>query len=276
MSLTFSHEVIAVWKKTKKEYDFLQYNVRNHRWNFIDAPQIQGIQLVYNHDIITRHSFIYLFNRRRINFVVSCRILKYANQDRWICVVNLENSRLVNSRGTTLKHADLVEIVAPPNLDLGRWQSPPPSPPVTEYSIDDIQPNMNLISEIPQSINTIVTNALATHYLPNSMLTMVSPNLEVNQRMSLLGASFMHGAFNSIIEYETTRKMPKHIAEIILKDAKQSGALCPITMENIGEKKCAITSCYHVFDYEAMNTWHKDHKQCPVCKQICSLTVVDV
>ena len=50
----------------------------------------------------------------------------------------------------------------------------------------------------------------------------------------------------------------------------KKGDTCPITMELLSPITASVTSCYHVFDTEAIDHWLTEHKTCPVCKQACS------
>lgn len=48
---------------------------------------------------------------------------------------------------------------------------------------------------------------------------------------------------------------PKFVTDLIIADAVSKGATCPITMEPLKADKVTVTSCYHVFDTDALNTW---------------------
>jgi len=69
--------------------------------------------------------------------------------------------------------------------------------------------------------------------------------------------------------------IPKRIAQVILEDAVNKGEVCPITMDDISIDTSRVTSCFHIFDGEAITTWLRRKAECPVCKEICvALTVV--
>lgn len=66
-------------------------------------------------------------------------------------------------------------------------------------------------------------------------------------------------------------RMPKHVAELVIRDAETRGATCPITMEPIKAAEAAVTSCGHVFEGGAIKEWLSTHGTCPQCRQTCSI-----
>jgi len=67
-------------------------------------------------------------------------------------------------------------------------------------------------------------------------------------------------------------KLPTRIAWIIAEDACKKSDNCPITMEPLSPVTASVTSCYHVFYTDAIDHWLTEHKTCPVCKQVCSIS----
>jgi hypothetical protein len=65
--------------------------------------------------------------------------------------------------------------------------------------------------------------------------------------------------------------MPKHIADLVLRDAEARGATCSITMEPIKAGGASVTSCGHVFETGAIKEWLTTHSTCPECRQTCSV-----
>lgn len=61
--------------------------------------------------------------------------------------------------------------------------------------------------------------------------------------------------------------IPVFVRNILIADAVAKAATCPITMEPITVANAAVTSCFHLFQKEAITTWLRDHSSCPVCKQ---------
>jgi hypothetical protein len=60
--------------------------------------------------------------------------------------------------------------------------------------------------------------------------------------------------------------LPKVVADALIRDAVAAAATCPITMEPITAATAAVTSCFHVFDANAIAIWMVDHQTCPTCK----------
>lgn len=69
-------------------------------------------------------------------------------------------------------------------------------------------------------------------------------------------------------------EMPRYVAELLIKDAVKREELCPITMEPITLETTAITSCFHMFERNGIQTWLLTKSECPVCKKACSLTTL--
>lgn len=69
----------------------------------------------------------------------------------------------------------------------------------------------------------------------------------------------------------TVTRMPKHVAELVIRDAEARGATCPITMEPIKSAEAAVTSCGHVFEGAAIKEWLTTHTTCPQCRQPCAV-----
>lgn len=66
--------------------------------------------------------------------------------------------------------------------------------------------------------------------------------------------------------------IPPRIAKLIAEDASMREEMCPITMETINPQTAKVTSCYHVFDGQAIDEWLSTKSTCPVCKQDCTVT----
>jgi hypothetical protein len=69
------------------------------------------------------------------------------------------------------------------------------------------------------------------------------------------------------------RSIPQHIILALLRDAAMNDVSCPITSDDIDITNGAVTSCFHLFERDAIARWlampySKD--ECPVCKQPCN------
>lgn len=73
-----------------------------------------------------------------------------------------------------------------------------------------------------------------------------------------------------IIKTKTVTVMPPapaFVNALVVADAVAKADTCPITLSPITAATAAVTSCFHVFDGDAIATWLSEHKTCPVCKQ---------
>jgi hypothetical protein len=68
--------------------------------------------------------------------------------------------------------------------------------------------------------------------------------------------------------------IPEFVATLLVQKAQQENQTCPITMEELKVGDVGVTSCFHVFQRDALATWVSQHTSCPVCKQTCSVTHV--
>jgi hypothetical protein len=69
------------------------------------------------------------------------------------------------------------------------------------------------------------------------------------------------------------KPIPKRIAWLIAEEAKAE--TCPILAEPISPITAAVTTCFHVFDHDAINEWfvrNPVNTRCPVCRDICLFT----
>ena len=62
--------------------------------------------------------------------------------------------------------------------------------------------------------------------------------------------------------------IPLFVAEALLSNTE-----CPITMDPVQKGAAAVTSCFHVFQRDAIEQWLEKHNTCPVCKKTCVATM---
>jgi len=65
--------------------------------------------------------------------------------------------------------------------------------------------------------------------------------------------------------------MPKHVADVVLRDAVSRGVNCGITMEPITVDNGSVTSCGHFFQTAAIQHWLTTKTTCPECRQPCAV-----
>lgn len=67
--------------------------------------------------------------------------------------------------------------------------------------------------------------------------------------------------------------LPRRIAWILAEDASKKGDVCPITMDPISPLTASVTSCFHVFQTNALQMSLQHNPECPVCREpSCSVT----
>lgn len=71
--------------------------------------------------------------------------------------------------------------------------------------------------------------------------------------------------------------IPQRIAWLIAEDACKRNDMCPITQEEISPLTSSVTTCFHVFNTEAIASWAARQKDailpCPVCRAPCKTTM---
>ena len=69
--------------------------------------------------------------------------------------------------------------------------------------------------------------------------------------------------------------IPLFVAEALAEKAKTAAEVCPISLEplnSLQKGEIAVTSCFHLFQKQALESWHSEKKSCPVCKKSCAVT----
>lgn len=77
------------------------------------------------------------------------------------------------------------------------------------------------------------------------------------------------------IQHSKPEAIPERIAKLIVEDSISNEELCPITMESISLSNSAVTSCFHVFLVDALESWFERNPEqhpCPVCRKVCVMT----
>lgn len=69
-----------------------------------------------------------------------------------------------------------------------------------------------------------------------------------------------------------TDAIPLFVAETLLEKAIANKQICPISFEELKKGQTAVTSCFHLFEQNAIQEWMKTHSKCPICKKKCSVT----
>jgi len=61
--------------------------------------------------------------------------------------------------------------------------------------------------------------------------------------------------------------LPQRIAWLIAEDASKRGETCSITLDEVSPITASVTTCFHVFDANAIATWFQTNDTCPMCKR---------
>lgn len=277
MSLTFDHPIIAIFRRYKHEYVFLQFQAENHRWQLIEPPNIDGIVLIHNQNITDKKTFLTLHNGRRLDIKVSTKVLRGSegSSQQWYQVVIIDNNgRLMSPNIRKLSHTSLLDVTIPENTQLGIWQAPAPVPaPIRHISVS-ITDN-SIPPHIPSNVRSIFTLPKFTSVLNNGLRRIENPLITEQQRISRLGTAFINTAYTAIHEYTKSHTIPMSIAKLIIENTEMDNNICPITLDPIKKESCSITSCFHVFNKDAIAIWLSSNDTCPVCKQLCAITTID-
>jgi len=72
--------------------------------------------------------------------------------------------------------------------------------------------------------------------------------------------------------------IPQHIVMALLRDAAMQEEVCPITTVELDVTNGAVTSCFHLFEKNAIMQWllmPNSRDKCPVCNTACNSFTLD-
>jgi hypothetical protein len=72
--------------------------------------------------------------------------------------------------------------------------------------------------------------------------------------------------------------IPQHVVMALLRDAAMQEEVCPITSEEIDVTNGAVTSCFHLFEKNAIMQWllmPNSRDKCPICNTQCNSFTLD-
>jgi SUMO ligase MMS21 Smc5/6 complex component len=67
--------------------------------------------------------------------------------------------------------------------------------------------------------------------------------------------------------------IPRRIAWLVAEDASKNSETCSITLDEISPITASVTTCFHVFNSDAIAKWLTTNPLCPMCKKRCQATV---
>lgn len=79
------------------------------------------------------------------------------------------------------------------------------------------------------------------------------------------------------IRYKIT-SIPQHTVRALLRDAAMEEEVCPITSEELDVTNGAVTSCFHLFEKNAIAKWlllPNSRDKCPTCNAPCNYYILN-
>jgi hypothetical protein len=130
-----------------------------------------------------------------------------------------------------------------------------------------------IIQKTPNSEHDFVHSTFAGEFT----CTSVSNEPVFTQAMWALYAVAPHvpappGPINHVFT-NLPEPIPRRIAWLIAEDASKNGDSCSITLDMISPITASVTTCFHVFNSDAIATWLTTNPLCPMCKKRCQATV---
>lgn len=83
---------------------------------------------------------------------------------------------------------------------------------------------------------------------------------------------------NRLIKTYPITTIPQHAIRAMLRDAAMQEEVCPITGDEIDITNGSVTTCFHIFDRDAIATWlamQNSQEKCPVCNTRCIVYTLD-
>lgn len=113
-----------------------------------------------------------------------------------------------------------------------------------------------------------------------SFIPITQPVVEANPVPNLqlpANIAAMNIPQNTVKKFPITT-IPQHIVMALLRDAAMQEEVCPITSEEIDVSNGAVTSCFHLFEKNAIMQWllmPNSRDKCPVCNAQCNTFTLD-
>jgi hypothetical protein len=104
---------------------------------------------------------------------------------------------------------------------------------------------------------------------PSSLSPPVDPFFDSEQLLGIFN-TFEQNFFEDVSKIKVI-KPNNEIINTIKKLYIDKNETCPITYESLTIETISITSCYHVFNKDAITNWFKTKNNCPVCRERCEI-----
>jgi SUMO ligase MMS21 Smc5/6 complex component len=105
---------------------------------------------------------------------------------------------------------------------------------------------------------------------PSSLSPPVDPFFDSEQLLGIFN-TFEQNFFEEDDSKLKVIKPNNEIINTIKKLYIDKNETCPITYESLTIETISITSCYHVFNKDAITNWFKTKNNCPVCRERCEI-----
>lgn len=138
---------------------------------------------------------------------------------------------------------------------------------------------------VNRSIRWIYTGERLVHEdlrIPVIRITPMSTSLPTVQARSFIPINTPATPVVPILPIEKTKfpitTIPQHVVMALLRDAAMQEEVCPITSEEIDVTNGAVTSCFHLFEKNAIMQWllmPNSRDKCPICNTQCNSFTLD-
>jgi len=138
---------------------------------------------------------------------------------------------------------------------------------------------------VNRSIRWIYTGERLVHEdirIPVIRITPMSTSLPTVKARSFIPINTPAAPVAPILPIEKTKfpitTIPQHVVMALLRDAAMQEEVCPITSEEIDVTNGAVTSCFHLFEKNAIMQWllmPNSRDKCPICNTQCNSFTLD-
>lgn len=292
MSVDF-HTTIALYRTTRGGvYQFLRRltdGSYEHIEEAIQCPDIEGVCTISAYDTNGREGRLvarpWSWERKTMEFIVLRELLKVRNQDVLIPIIKPQNSTYRFAlRHHILRKSDIPRIAVTGTYNVRNAprsrHAPAPAPvvftgpPVATHVLPP--PRQPAPASAPRiTIERHGENEVEFNHTTNTVrIRQVAPTLQnalgaVEQALRYVPASTTRSPPPVPVQPPT---IPQYVANLVAREAETKKEKCSITLEDITFENASVTSCFHVFNREAI-TQHRatGNRQCPVCRQTCSV-----
>jgi len=248
----FAGPLVGFHRPIKRTYYFLEWNQASNKWTRYAGPIEQPLTL--------HRSTVSRDGTTHINIAIRApetpKLIR-VDAPGFFLKSGTRSIPILNTGDTIVqafKNYDYpVSDAALTNEDFQLWRNA--AHMQEEAANDALQGLMELVDDLPPHLGHIVLPPLGP----------IGPPL-------LAAAPLGPGPNAHPLQKVILEKIPQRIAWIIAEAAKEE--LCPISTNPISPITASVTTCFHVFETEAINEWiaRNPVTPCPVCRKVCMAT----